>query len=367
VAKAIRLKHYELEAYLKSFLLFSLLMLSLYLLSEWQNYREQYRGIERNILNEMRLFSYRPVTGDFAVSFVAQKENDTAQENKSATGKLYKSSGDPYAFFKVPGSDKFLLKVSLQAEKYQARVEALKQRILMRIYWYVPLILLVAALLAYYTLYPLKKALQMNEEFVRDILHDINTPLSALLINLNILKKRFGSDRGFARMTNSIETIQNLQSNLRSFLHGETQQRMQFHLRALMQKRIEYFRVLYPHIRFTLEIEHEVRLYTNIEAFTRIIDNLLSNAGKYNVKNGTVRIVYTRKRLQIIDTGRGIKHPDQVFKRYYKEGERGLGLGLHIVRKLAKALDISLALESRIDQGTTMTLDLERIVAEAKP
>ncbi len=354
------MKHYELEAYLKSFLLFFILMLSLYLLLEWQNYKEQHSQIDRTILNEMQIFSYKPLSGDFDVSFVPHKENaQTVLE-------LHKEAASPYALFEIPGSKSYLLKIALAAEKYQNRLSILKEKIYADIYGYIFLILIVAALLAYYALYPLKKALQINEEFVRDILHDINTPLSSLLVNLNILKKRFGKDRGFERMTNSIETIQNLQSNLKSFLHRQPKTLNHFSPQKLLAGRMEYFKVLYPHLVFSSEIDEKLMIHTNVEAFTRILDNVLSNAGKYNTKQGEVRVTYANEKLVIEDTGIGIKHPDQVFKRYYKEGERGLGLGLHIVKKLAKELDIDVSLKSKRGKGTKVILKLSKVIEKSQ-
>ncbi len=279
---------------------------------------------------------------------------------------LHNEQKSLYALFEIPGSKKYLLKVSLSSEKYQYRLNTLKRRIYGGIYGYVFLIFILALLLSYYTLYPLKKALHINQEFVRDILHDINTPLSALVVNLNILKKRFGKDRGFDRMTNSIETIQNLQSNLKSFLYGQPRSINYFSLKELLEGRIEYFKVLYPHLTFILKIETEPVIHTNREAFTRILDNLLSNAGKYNIKKGKVYIIYEVEQLVIEDTGIGINHPEKVFDRYYKEGERGLGLGLHIVKSLAKELDIDISLQSKKNQGTKVILLLSKVTKRSQ-
>jgi len=354
--KGIHLKQYELESLLKSFLLFFILILSLYLSLVWQNYKEQRKQIDSTVLHEMQIFSYKPLSGAFDVSFVLRKKNT------KTIAQLYSGVNDPYALFEIPGSEIYLLKVTLPKKKYQERLQVLTEKIYTKIYWYLLLIIIVALLLAYYTLYPLKKALQINEEFVRDILHDINTPLSSLLINLNMLTKRFGQDRGFERMKNSIETIQNLQSNLKSFLYRQPKILNHFSLYTLIESRIEYFEILYPTLVFSLDINKHTVLHTNYEAFTRMIDNLLSNAAKYNVKHGHVTVVLSSDELWIEDTGIGIKNTDRVFERYYKEGERGLGLGLHIVKKLSKELGIDISLESRQGKGTRAILALSKVI-----
>ncbi len=45
--------------------------------------------------------------------------------------------------------------------------------------------------------------------------------------------------------------------------------------------------------------------------------------------------------LTIINSSYGIKNPSKVFNRFYKESDRGLGIGLHIVDKLCKELNIN--------------------------
>lgn len=71
-------------------------------------------------------------------------------------------------------------------------------------------------------------------------------------------------------------------------------------------------------------------------------------------------------RLQIWDTGRGIAPENQprVFEEFYQvetrsaQAPQGLGLGLAIVRRLARLLDYPLQLHSRFGQGTVFSLDV---------
>ena len=68
--------------------------------------------------------------------------------------------------------------------------------------------------------------------------------------------------------------------------------------------------------------------------------------------------------VSIEDTGKGIKEVQKVFERYYKEQDRGLGLGLHIVKKLCHELDINIHIESQIDKGTKVLLDFKKLREE---
>jgi len=115
----------------------------------------------------------------------------------------------------------------------------------------------------------------------------------------------------------------------------------------------------YPDIEFQVQME-PTHIQSNKEAYSRIIDNLLSNAAKYNKKGGFVHIWYNNdtETLNIQDSGKGIKNPKKIFERFYKEQERGIGIGLHIVKKLCDELNIEINLQSELDVGTTFMLTL---------
>jgi len=352
--RGICLKKYELESLLKSFFLFFLLMAALYGLVATLNYRDRQRQLEERILNEMRIFSFHPIGKAFDVDFELKK-------NVRDLVHLYKGDRSVYSYFEIPGSSKYLMQLSLSNSRYEAMLEQIRHESFAGWFLYLIVIASVSLLLALYTLYPFKKALQLNEEFVRDILHDLNTPLSSLRINLNILKKRHGEERSIRRMFSALETIHTFQSNLRAFLSRQEGQKEPFSLRGLFEERLEYFRELYPRVDFILDLPRDFVLECNKEALLRIIENLLSNAGKYNIPGGKVRISLEGTQLKIADSGIGMHHPERAFERYYKEGERGLGLGLHIVKKLAGELGIEVTLSSRINEGTTVVLDLQNL------
>jgi signal transduction histidine kinase len=118
----------------------------------------------------------------------------------------------------------------------------------------------------------------------------------------------------------------------------------------------------YPNIEFKIDFQNRYIL-TNRDAFSRIIDNLLTNAAKYNKPDGRVEVSYDSKTdtLHILDTGKGIKNPKRIFDRFYKEQERGLGIGLHIVKKLCEELDIKISVKSELGVGSNFSLNLSKL------
>ncbi|UPJ79776.1 response regulator [Bradyrhizobium sp. 183] len=101
----------------------------------------------------------------------------------------------------------------------------------------------------------------------------------------------------------------------------------------------------------------------------RILSNLLSNSIRYT-KSGCVLIGCRRSsnglRLEVRDTGIGIDGPhlDRIFDEFYqvpvpREGKnRGLGLGLSIVKRLADILGHKLSVRSTLGKGSVFAIDL---------
>ncbi|BDX05132.1 PAS domain-containing hybrid sensor histidine kinase/response regulator [Planctobacterium marinum] len=98
----------------------------------------------------------------------------------------------------------------------------------------------------------------------------------------------------------------------------------------------------------------------------RIVRNLISNALKYTHQGGV--LVAVRKRgekllLQVWDTGEGISEANQekIFQDFYRahQGqESGLGLGLAVVARLSKLLNMPLTMRSQLRRGSCFSLTL---------
>ncbi len=334
-------------------MIFFILLEILLAINFWHVFQEKKDGIAEKIQIEMQLCFYTTQCEGLKTDFVEKKESK--EENI-----LYRD-GDFYSYFQVPTADKYLMKVVYPQESYLPRVEKLEKKTYRKFWLYSLLTTLISFLFSYYALRPLRKALRLNEEFVKDILHDFNTPISSMRINLKLFKREIGENKKIERLENNIETILSLQDNLQIFLKGIPTQSESFSLKELVQNRVNYFKILYPDIVYNISLG-KTMLETNKDALTRILDNLLSNAGKYNIADGHVSITLKDRYLLISDTGKGIKNPSKVFDRYYKEQDRGIGIGLHIVKKLCDELYVPIKIKSKENQGTKIILNLSKII-----
>jgi signal transduction histidine kinase len=303
----------------------------------------------------MKLFVYDPTSDRFSVDFVPPTPETTLLD-------LHRSDNEVFGYFKVPTMDNYLMKAILPIKKYEERISSIHNDVIKGMILYLLLIAFVSLLLAFYSLQPIRRALRLNKEFMKDILHDVNTPIASIAINLKLLQKKFGEHIAIDRIDNNIETIGMMRENLHAYLGEKVEEESSFDLGGLIDERLDYFQTLYPHIVFENRIEQDsVAFKTRKRACIRILDNIIGNAAKYNKRDGSVTAYIEKDILVISDTGRGIQNVKKVFTRHYKEGERGMGLGLNIVWKLVVKLGISISIESEVDKGTKVKIDCSEV------
>jgi signal transduction histidine kinase len=335
-------------------MIFFFLLEVLLVINSWYEYTAQKLEVKEKIRIEMKLCAYSLQCEGLETDFVERGGKDR-EENI-----LYRKQ-DFFSYFTLPDSKKYLMKVVYPYAKYTQKVTEIEKQISRKFMLYSLFAALVSLLFSIYALMPLRKALQLNEEFVKDILHDFNTPLSSMRINLKLFKKEIGENPKIERLENNIESILSLQHNLQVFLKGIQTQVETVDVERLLRARIPYFEVLYPDVTYRLNAI-PLQILVNQDAFIRVVDNLLSNAGKYNKASGKVHISVIGTELIIEDTGKGIASPSKVFDRYYKEQDRGIGIGLHIVKKLCEEMHIGISLTSKVGKGTRIVCDLKRVV-----
>jgi signal transduction histidine kinase len=110
----------------------------------------------------------------------------------------------------------------------------------------------------------------------------------------------------------------------------------------------------------------------------RMLRNLVANAVRYTLRGGIV--VGARRRgarvsAVVVDTGVGIapEHCERIFEEFYqvrggcraKSTPSGMGLGLAIVRRLAKLLSHDVAVASRLGTGSCFCIDAPRVADAA--
>lgn len=339
----------EKESFIKSFALFFVALLTMGTIALGLYHMEQKQFYQLRLLTEMDGFSYVLQGEEFTYAIISR-------ESHHPMHKLIVSDREVYALFPwVKDPDHKSVKVSYPHEQYVSYMQTESRKMWILFAALGGVSALISMLFARYSLTPMRRSLMMMEDFLKDLIHDLNTPVSSILLNAQLLKRKYG-DEEIERITLGTQTIHALSKNLEALYRDFPLDQEKIKIGEFLAQRVRYFESLHPELSWSISGVGEACVSINREVLIRVVDNLLSNAGKYNRSNGSVSVQYDECTAIIADTGIGIREPKKVFERFYHESDRGLGIGLHIVKTLSEKTGIKVTLSSEVGVGTKVEL-----------
>jgi len=219
-------------------------------------------------------------------------------------------------------------------------------------------------LLSRLLLKPVKENFAILNHFIKDSAHELNTPVTALMMSANYLKKSYDKEMVEHMLLSSkmISEVYNSISYL-AFHDLDIEEKEEFDLAELISVSILYFKEIAnnKNIKINSELNSSI-IYMDKNSIKKLINNLITNAIKYSYPNRNITISLKDSIFKITDEGIGISKKDKkmIFKRYKriknKNSGGGFGIGLDIVRGICKSNNIKIKLESELKKGSTFTL-----------
>jgi len=343
------LKKYERKSFLTTTLLFFIPLSLFTSLVLYMYYEDKVKDMEENILYQMKDYTFDFKSKHFILDVIENKED-------KKLFKIYHCKEGLCAYFKMNSAAPYLLKVIYEKKNLEKKHSAFFIKMIKFSLLLFSSLLFFSMAFAYYSMRPMKEALSFLEDFLKDLIHDLNTPATSILLNAKLLKRR-GDFEEIGRIELAAKTIASLYKNLEFISPNSIDKNEQVNLADITKEKVSLFEKLYPKIKIDIKYNtKELIIQSNKIAMQRILDNIISNACKYNVKNGQVIITIEDNKIAIQDSGIGIKNVKKVFERYYKENETGLGIGLGIVKQLCDILKIRILISSEINTGTKVEL-----------
>ena len=229
------------------------------------------------------------------------------------------------------------------------------------------LLLFVGYFIAKLFLKPMRESIQMLDRFIKDTTHELNTPIAAILSNIQMINKD-NIDEKLAKKINRIEigakTISNIYEDL-TFVSLNNQiisNNEKLYFSQILNQRVDFFKSIAnsKQIEFILDIKENVFIVCDIKKLSKLIDNILSNAIKYNKFQGFIKVTLKDKILIIEDSGKGMSKDNlsNLFTRYkrFDKSVGGFGIGLNIVSLIANEYDFEIDVISKIDVGTRIKI-----------
>jgi signal transduction histidine kinase len=234
---------------------------------------------------------------------------------------------------------------------------------------------------------------RLKTDFFANVSHELRTPLTLILAPLEAMLAAAPSLDTVAAPRDLLQTVHNNATRLLQMINGlldfskvsagktqverepvqiaELTQSLMWDFRSAMHRKGISDSLTISATRPVVEMDRYL--------YERIVFNLLSNAVKFTANGGRIVVNLTVDNglltLSVSDTGIGIapENIGRLFEKFHQlEGSstrrfEGTGLGLALVKEFARLLDGTIAVESRVGQGSTFTLRCKAPTATRTP
>lgn len=223
---------------------------------------------------------------------------------------------------------------------------------------------------------------QIRFQFLSVLSHELKAPLNAIDGYLKIIKDRqLGPDvAAYDEMLDrSMERIRGMRQLILDLLDltkietGKATQKLQnIDIRKIVQMAIDTIRpyAIQKDVDIYLNTRENINMFADAGEIEIIMNNLISNAVKYNKSGGRVDIFIEKHadsvKLTVSDTGIGFKpeEKEKIFEDFVRikstqtREVTGSGLGLSIVKKIVDMYQGTIDVQSEPGKGSTFTITL---------
>ena len=255
------------------------------------------RDLEQGLQNRLRIAG-KINDGDFddieafAINLKTGEEIEDDFEPRDGMPRRYKDGLDSVVQFYLKngqGEEEYYVAVKVADPEFAILMLKLK------IIFFSFIILLAILIIAYFiirlSLRPLYRRIDFLNGFIRDTTHEINTPLSVILMSIEMFET--DPQKYLNNIKTASKTISTLYEDLTLVKFGgeEDNAVTTFSLSELVRDRLSYFGLNLEQKNINLNAQiAEVQLRSSYKKVRKIIDNLLSNAIKYCDENGDVGV-----------------------------------------------------------------------------
>lgn len=217
----------------------------------------------------------------------------------------------------------------------------------------------------------------LHKEFVSNVSHEFNTPITSLKGYASLLKSNDLSPEQREEYADIIIAESGRLSRLSADLlklselenRGISPERREFSLDEQIRSAVILLQQSWESKSLNLDIDLEEISFSGDEALLcRLWINLISNAVRYTEKGGRIGVSLVKDETSIIvtvsDSGRGMtpEELENAFRRFYRadksRNSQGTGLGLAIAKKIAVLHGGDIAADSELGRGSVFTVTL---------
>lgn len=219
-----------------------------------------------------------------------------------------------------------------------------------------------------------------QSNFLLSVSHELKSPLTAINLGLETLKKRALSQEKIVEVADmALKESRRLENLISTILtaakveHGYVPKREGLNLVDLINQLLNQYNSRYPDQPFYIDLKvEEAIILASKQDIHSLLSNLLDNAIKYG-KNGSINLILTEDqsswKIELTDEGPGIPpgEREKVFEKFYRMGNeetrssKGTGLGLYIVKKIVESHGGKIALTQNHPSGSKFVIHLPKL------
>lgn len=215
-------------------------------------------------------------------------------------------------------------------------------------------------------------------QFSADLAHELRTPIGNMLGEAQVVLTRDRKADEYRAVVESTaaecERLSGIIDNLLFLARAESAEqqlaRSSFNARAAIEKIVGFYQTVAEDRNVDLSCSGDAEIFADPILFNRAIGNLIDNALRFTRDNGKIRITVRdlgkSAEINVIDNGSGIspEHLPRVFDRFYRadpsRSSGGTGLGLALAKSIVDLHGGTVAIQSEVNRGTTVTLRFPR-------
>lgn len=214
----------------------------------------------------------------------------------------------------------------------------------------------------YMSVMQIKKLNSSRQLFLRNIMHELKTPITKGRITVEMIQK----DKYQERLVNVFEKLENLINEFaaveRITSGSNISSSKPFNINDIIDEAIDM--AMIDTQNYSLNILENITLKVDFKLICTAIKNMIDNAIKYSTNNH-VNIIVNKKAIKFCNDGQALDNPIEYYLEAFTQGEnatKSFGLGLYIVDSILKAHGMKLGYEYKNCMNIFYFYDFEKLI-----